>query len=212
MPNTFTAARQRMVETQLVRRGILDPRVLDAMRAVPRHRFVAETQAAEAYADYPLPIGHDQTISQPYIVAYMIEQLRLTPTSRVFEVGAGCGYQAAVLARVAGEIYAAEIVDSLTRRARRTLDELGVTNVTVATRDGSEGWPEYAPFDGIIVAAAASAVPPALVDQLADGGRLIIPVGDGEFQTLRLIEKHGSDVTETELIGVRFVRMKLTER
>src|SRR6476620_3879639 len=172
MPDAFAAARDRMVETQLVRRDIRDPRVLDAMRAVPRHRFVPPDAIDEAYGDHPVPIGFGQTISQPYIVAWMVEQLRLTPASRVLEVGAGCGYQTAIVA--------------LTSRARATLDALGGTNVHLATRDGSLGWPEHAPFDAIVVAAAAREVPPALVDQLADAGRLIVPVGGEEFQTLRL--------------------------
>ena len=205
MSNDFAAARDRMVDTQLARRGIDDPRVLDAMRTVPRHRFVSDAEAHEAYGDHPLHIGHGQTISQPYIVAYMAEQLRLTPASRVLEVGAGCGYQAAVLAQLAGHVYTTDIVDALAATARANLDALGIANVTVATRDGSTGWPEHAPFDAIIVAAAAADVPPELVGQLALGGRLIIPVGSTEFQTLHLLERRESGTVDERLIEVRFV-------
>jgi protein-L-isoaspartate(D-aspartate) O-methyltransferase len=201
----FADARERMVARQLAARDISDPRVLDAMRLVPRHRFVAAEQASEAYADYPLSIGHGQTISQPYIVAYMVEQLRLTPASRVLEIGTGCGYHTAVLAQLAGHVYSIEIVDALARRARETLDALGVTNVTIATRDGAKGWPEHSPYDAITVAAATTDVPPALVEQLAVGGRLIIPVGSDEFQTLHLIERQLSGTTDEALIDVRFV-------
>jgi protein-L-isoaspartate(D-aspartate) O-methyltransferase len=205
MSDAFAAARDRMVETQLARRDIRDPRVLDAMRAVPRHLFVPPAAVDEAYEDHPVSIGFGQTISQPYIVAWMVAQVRLTPDSRVLEVGAGCGYQTAILARLALEVFAVEIIDALTTRARATLDALGVTNVHLTTRDGSLGWPEHAPFDAIVVAAAARDVPPALVDQLADRGRLMIPVGGEEFQTLRLLQRRGADVTDEELVDVRFV-------
>jgi protein-L-isoaspartate(D-aspartate) O-methyltransferase len=205
MDDPFAAARDRMVEMQLVRRDIRDPRVLDAMRAVARHLFVPPDAVDEAYEDHPVPIGYGQTISQPYIVAWMVEQLRLTPHSRVLEVGAGCGYETAILARLAREVFAVEIIDALTTRARATLDALGVTNVQLATRDGSLGWPAHAPFDAIVVAAAAHDVPPALIDQLGDGGRLIVPVGGHEFQTIRLVERRGAQVTDEELVDVRFV-------
>jgi protein-L-isoaspartate(D-aspartate) O-methyltransferase len=175
------------------------------MRAVPRHLFVPPHAIDDAYGDHPVPIGFGQTISQPYIVAWMVEQLRLTPDSRVLEVGAGCGYQTAILARLAREVFAVEIIDALTTRARTMLDALGVTNVHLATRDGSIGWPEHAPFDAIVVAAAAPDVPPALVEQLVDRGRLIMPVGGEEFQTLRLVERRGPDVAVEELVDVRFV-------
>lgn len=204
-PSELTEARERMVTRQLAARDISDPCVLDAMRLVPRHRFVAPEQASEAYADYPLSIGHGQTISQPYIVAYMVEQLRLTPASRVLEIGTGCGYHTAVLAQLAGHVYSIEIVDALARRARETLDTLGVTNVTITTRDGTKGWPEHAPYDAITVAAATTDVPAALVEQLAVGGRLIIPVGSDEFQTLHLIERQLAATTDEALIDVRFV-------
>ena len=212
MSDAFAAARDRMVETQLTRRDIRDPRVLDAMRAVPRHLFVPPDAVDEAYEDHPVSIGFGQTISQPYIVAWMVEQLHLTPDSRVLEVGAGCGYQTAILARLAREVFAVDIIDALTTRARRTLDALGVTNVQLATRDGSLGWPEHAPFDAIVVAAAAREVPPALVDQLADAGRLIVPVGGEEFQTLRLVERRGADASIEDLVDVRFVPLIVGSR
>jgi len=212
MLDAFAAARDRMVETQLTRRDIRDPRVLDAMRAVPRHLFVPPDAVDEAYEDHPVSIGFGQTISQPYIVAWMVEQLRLTPASRVLEVGAGCGYQTAILARLAREVFAVDIIDALTTRARATLDALGVTNVQLATRDGSLGWPEHAPFDAIVVAAAAREVPPALVDQLADAGRLIVPVGGEEFQTLRLVERRGADASIEDLVDVRFVPLIVGSR
>jgi protein-L-isoaspartate(D-aspartate) O-methyltransferase len=212
MRDAFAAARDRMVETQLTRRDIRDPRVLDAMRAVPRHLFVPPDAVDEAYEDHPVSIGFGQTISQPYIVAWMVEQLRLTPDSRVLEVGAGCGYQTAILARLAREVFAVDIIDALTTRARATLDALGVTNVQLATRDGSLGWPEHAPFDAIVVAAAAREVPPALVDQLADAGRLIVPVGGEQFQTLRLVERRGADASTEDLVDVRFVPLVVGSR
>jgi len=212
MSDAFAAARDRMVETQLARRDIRDPRVLDAMRAVPRHLFVPPDAVDEAYEDHPVSIGFGQTISQPYIVAWMVEQLRLTPDSRVLEVGAGCGYQTAILARLAREVFAVDIIDALTTRARATLDALGVTNVQLATRDGSLGWPEHAPFDAIVVAAAAREVPPALVDQLADAGRLIVPVGGEQFQTLRLVERRGADASTEDLVDVRFVPLVVGSR
>ena len=203
--DAFVPARARMVDTQIVRRGIRDVRVLDAMRTVPRHRFVPEELAAKAYDDHPLPIGHGQTISQPYIVAYMIEQLRLEPDSRVLEVGAGCGYQAAVLAHLVSQVYAVEIVPALAALATTTLESLEVRNVFVDARDGRDGWPEHAPFDAVIVAAATRNVPPALLTQLAPGGRLLLPLGDEGFQTLHLIEKQGASVIDHALIDVRFV-------
>jgi protein-L-isoaspartate(D-aspartate) O-methyltransferase len=212
MRDAFAAARDRMVETQLTRRDIRDPRVLDAMRAVPRHLFVPPDAVDEAYEDHPVSIGFGQTISQPYIVAWMVEQLRLTPDSRVLEVGAGCGYQTAILARLAREVFAVDIIDALTTRARATLDALGVTNVQLATRDGSLGWPEHAPFDAIVVAAAAREVPPALVDQLADAGRLIVPVGGEQFQTLRLVERRGGETGVEDLVDVRFVPLVVGSR
>ena len=200
----YRAARDRMVDAQIAARGVGDARVLAAMRAVPRHRFVDPSLADQAYDDHPLPIGHGQTISQPYIVAYMVEQLQLRPGGRVLEVGTGCGYQAAVLAELAREVYTVEIVEPLARCAAETLAELGYANVHVRHGDGYHGWPERAPFDGIIVAAAAPHVPPALVDQLAPGGRLIIPVGRLD-QEIRLITRSHEGIVQERLIQVRFV-------
>jgi protein-L-isoaspartate(D-aspartate) O-methyltransferase len=201
----FAEARERMVARQLAARDITDPRVLDAMRQVARHMFVEPDQASEAYADYPLSIGYGQTISQPYIVAYMAQQLRLTPASRVLEIGTGCGYHTAVLARLAAHVYSVEIVEALAARARATLQQLGILNVTIAARDGTNGWPEHAPYDAISVAAAAADVPPVLVDQLTVGGRLIIPIGGEDFQTLRLVTREATGVVDEPLVDVRFV-------
>jgi protein-L-isoaspartate(D-aspartate) O-methyltransferase len=200
----YRAARERMVDAQIAARCVADARVLTAMRAVPRHRFVDASLADQAYEDHPLPIGHGQTISQPYIVAYMVEQLQLRPGARVLEVGTGCGYQAAVLAELAREVYTIEIVEPLARCAAETLAELGYENVRVRHGDGYHGWPERAPFDGIVVAAAAPYVPPALVDQLAPGGRLIIPVGRLD-QEIRLITRSAEGIVQERLIQVRFV-------
>lgn len=203
-PDPYSAARTRMVETQIASRGVRDERVLAAMRAVPRHRFVDPSLAAEAYNDHPLPIGHGQTISQPYIVAYMVEQLRVAPGDRVLEVGTGCGYQAAVLGELAREVYTIEIVEPLARCAEKTLAELGYDNVHVRHGDGYHGWPEHAPFDGIVVAAAPEQVPPALVEQLAPGGRLVIPVGRLD-QEIRVITRSADGILQERLIPVRFV-------
>jgi protein-L-isoaspartate(D-aspartate) O-methyltransferase len=197
-------ARARMVEQQIAARGVKDPRVLAAMGKVPRHRFVQPTQAGNAYDDRPLPIGHGQTISQPYIVAYMTELLRLQPGARVLEIGTGCGYQAAVLAEIARQVYSIEIVKPLADGARKTLASLGHANVEVRHGDGYGGWPDQAPFDGIVVTAAPDHVPPALVAQLAVGARLVIPVGDMD-QEIRVITKTASGQREERLIPVRFV-------
>ena len=193
-----------MVEQQIQARGVADPRVLAAMRRVPRHRFVDASQAASAYDDRPLPIGHGQTISQPYIVAYMVELLRLAPGAKVLEVGTGCGYQAAVLAELAREVYTIEIVKPLADCASRTLKDLGYASVRVRHGDGYGGWPDQAPFDGIVVAAAPDHVPPALIAQLAAGARLVIPVGDAD-QEIRVITKTATSHREERLLPVRFV-------
>jgi protein-L-isoaspartate(D-aspartate) O-methyltransferase len=193
-----------MVEQQIAARGVKDLRVLAAMGKVPRHRFVHVTQAGNAYDDRPLPIGHGQTISQPYIVAYMTELLRLQPGARILEVGTGCGYQAAVLAEIARQVYSIEIVKPLADGARKTLASLGHANVEVRHGDGYGGWPDQAPFDGIVVTAAPDHVPPALVAQLAVGARLVIPVGDMD-QEIRVITKTASGQREERLIPVRFV-------
>jgi protein-L-isoaspartate(D-aspartate) O-methyltransferase len=197
-------ARRRMVEQQIVARGVSDPRVLDAMRAVARHRFVDASLAAQAYSDQPLPIGNGQTISQPYIVAYMTELLKLPPGARVLEVGTGCGYQTAVLAEIAREVWSIEIVQALANRATQTLAELGYRNEHVRHGDGYGGWPEHAPFDGILVAAAPDHVPPALVAPLKVGGRLVIPVGRLD-QEMRVITRTVDGSREERLIPVRFV-------
>jgi protein-L-isoaspartate(D-aspartate) O-methyltransferase len=193
-----------MVEQQIAARGVKDLRVLAAMRTVPRHRFVHPTQAGNAYDDRPLPIGHGQTISQPYIVAYMTELLRLQPGARVLEVGTGCGYQAVILGEIAREVYTIEIVKALADSARAVVAELGYRNIEVRHGDGYGGWPDRAPFDGIVVAAAPDHVPPALVAQLAVGGRLVIPVGDDD-QEIRVITRLSEGHREERLIPVRFV-------
>jgi len=185
------AARREMVIEQLVRRGIKDPRVLGAMSVVPRHRFVSSPLGDEAYQDRPLAIGFGQTISQPYMVARVTELAEPKATHRALEVGAGCGYQAAVLAELCAAVYAIEIVPELAARAEKTLVELGYSNVDLKCFDGSGGWPEYAPFDVIIVSAGAPRVPPLLVDQLADGGRMVVPVGPTQEQELVVIHRQG---------------------
>jgi protein-L-isoaspartate(D-aspartate) O-methyltransferase len=199
--------RARMVESQIVARGVRDPRVLAAMRKVPRHRFVDEGQRAEAYEDHPLPIPGNQTISQPYIVALMTELLELKPSSRVLEIGTGSGYQSAVLAELADEVYTIEIVPELARLAGTRLRELGYKNVTVREGDGYRGWPEHAPFDAVIVTAAPERIPQPLLDQLAPGGIMVIPVG-GFFQELKVFRKSADGrITEKDILPVRFVPM-----
>jgi len=200
--------RRVMVASQIQAREISDPDVLAAMEKVPRHRFVPPdpTLQASAYADTPLPIGHGQTISQPYIVAYMTAALRLPPDARVLEVGTGSGYQAAVLAELAGEVYTIEIVPALATTSREILRDLGYDNVHVRQGDGYGGWPDQAQFDGIIVTAAPDHVPPALVDQLADGARLVIPVG-GDSQSMTIITKQEGGSTVEVTLPVRFVPM-----
>jgi protein-L-isoaspartate(D-aspartate) O-methyltransferase len=203
---TPEAQRERMVVRQIEARGIANPRVLAALRKVPRHRFVPESERASAYADTPLPIGHGQTISQPFIVAYMTEALEPAPTDRVLEIGTGSGYQAAVLAELVGEVYTIEIVEPLAARARATLDELGYANVHVRHGNGYLGWPDEAPFHKIIVTAAPDELPPALVDQLAIGGTLIVPVGRG-VQMMTIVRKTGQGLVTRETLPVQFVPM-----
>jgi protein-L-isoaspartate(D-aspartate) O-methyltransferase len=199
--------RATMVETQIAARGVRDPRVLAAMRKVPRHLFVDPPERARAYEDHPLPIAENQTISQPYIVALMTELLGLPEKARVLEIGTGSGYQSAVLGEIAAEVYSIEILPELARKAARTLAEVGYTNVTVREGDGYRGWPEHAPFDGIIVTAAPESIPQPLIDQLAPGGKMVIPVG-GFFQELKVFTR-GADgrVSEQSIIPVRFVPM-----
>ena len=195
-----------MVDRQIRARGVRDERVLDALRRVPRHEFVPAAQVPNAYEDSPLPIGKGQTISQPYIVGYMTEQLQVTPESKVLEIGAGSGYQAAILAELVKNVYTIEIVDELAQRAKETLDRLGYKNVHVRSGDGYRGWPEEAPFDRIIVTAAPDHIPQPLVDQLAVGGRMIIPVGD-HYQQMTIITKTEKGVVQQRTIDVIFVPM-----
>jgi protein-L-isoaspartate(D-aspartate) O-methyltransferase len=201
-----TSVRGRMVADQIEARGVRDQRVLDAMRRVARHLFVPLDSRPFAYEDRPLPIGHGQTISQPYIVGYMTEALQTAPDQRVLEIGTGSGYQAAVLSLLVREVYTIEIVPELADRARRTLAENGYDNVNVRTGNGYQGWPERAPFARIIVTAAPPDIPRALVDQLAAGGSMVVPVGT-LFQEMTIIRKTERGVTEERTIPVRFVPM-----
>jgi protein-L-isoaspartate(D-aspartate) O-methyltransferase len=201
----FADARRAMVIEQLVHREIRDPRVLGAMGLVPRHRFVDDRLTAMAYDDRPLSIGHGQTISQPYMVARATELAEVHPTDRALEVGAGSGYQAAVLAELAAEVFAIEIVPTLAERARRVLKEIGLGNVTLDSFDGGGGWPAHAPYDVIIVSAGAPRVPPLLAAELAEGGRLVIPLGGTEEQTLALVRRTGDDFTISYDTRCRYV-------
>jgi len=198
--------REKMVADQIEARGVVDERVLEALRKVPREAFVREEDMAMAFYDGPLSIGYGQTISQPYIVAYMTEALGIEPEDRVLEIGTGSGYQTAVLAELASEVFTIEIVEPLALRAKDILTRLGYKNIHFRIGDGSGGWPEEAPFDAIMITAAPPSVPDTLVDQLADGGRMIVPVGRYE-QYLELIEKKDKEVHRRRLIGVRFVPM-----
>lgn len=197
--------RQEMVERQLRRRGIRDERVLAAMLRVPRHEFVSAELAAEAYSDRPLPIGNGQTISQPFMVAAMAEALRLSGGERVLEIGTGCGYQAAVLSLLAREVQTVEMHEDLAHQAVERLRRLDYANVHVHVGDGTLGWPEWAPYEAIIVTAAAPDVPPPLAVQLAEGGHLIVPVGTPDEQRLLYLEKHGGTLTQRALYHCRFV-------
>jgi len=202
-------ARRRMVEEQLAGPGrdVRNPRVLAAMRKVPRHEFVPEAYRHQAYEDCPLPIGHGQTISQPFIVAFMTEKLEPKPTDKVLEVGTGSGYQAAVLAELVAEVYTIEIIEPLAKQAKATLHRLGYTNVHVRTGDGYKGWAEAAPFDAIIVTCAPDHVPRPLVDQLKEGGRMIIPVGLPGDQDLVLLTKKAGQIEKRAVLPVLFVPM-----
>ncbi|MEJ2430979.1 MAG: protein-L-isoaspartate(D-aspartate) O-methyltransferase [Deltaproteobacteria bacterium] len=203
----YATARNRMVDSQLISRGIKDTRVLDTMRKVPRHRFVEEALFSQAYNDHPLPIGEKQTISQPYMVALMTEALELQGSERVLEIGTGSGYQTAILAELAEKIYSIERIRTLTSRAQRILDDLGYFNVVLKVGDGSLGLKEEAPFDAIIVTAGSPDVPQPLVDQLAMGGRLVVPVGDRYTQSLIKIARVKEGITKTDLGGCRFVNL-----
>ena len=202
---SFELLRRAMVDEQLVRRGIKDGRVLEAMATVPRHRFVDPALSEHAYEDRPLAIGYGQTISQPYMVARATELAAPQPTDRALEVGAGSGYQAAVLGRLAAEVYAIEIVPALAQRARRTLAELDVHNITIDSFDGGGGWPEHAPYDVIIVSAGAPRIPPLLVAELADGGRMVIPVGGTEEQELAIVRREGDHYVTSHDTRCRYV-------
>ena len=201
----YRKERDQMVEHQIAGRGVRDERVLAAMRAIPRHRFVPISLASHAYEDRPLPIGQGQTISQPYIVALMTELLKIGAEDRVLEIGAGSGYQAAILGYLAGEVISIERLPEIAEQARRHLRALGIENVTVICGDGTEGYPEKAPYDGIIITAAAPDVPQPLIDQLAEGGVLVAPVGSRELQTLVRVEKKGEKTVTTSHGGVCFV-------
>jgi protein-L-isoaspartate(D-aspartate) O-methyltransferase len=204
--SSLSEQRRAMVEEQLRRRGIHDSRVLAAMSSVPRHLFVAPERWPEAYADYPLPIGEQQTTSQPYIIAAMLQAAEIGPGDRVLEIGGGSGYQTALLAQLAAEVFAVERYPQLAESARRILQQLGYENVTVYAGDGSLGLPEHAPYNAIIVAAAAPRLPPALIEQLAADGRLIIPIGDAQGQILHLARKQSSGSVSLSLLeGCRFV-------
>lgn len=198
--------RRRMVDTQIRARGVADSKVLSAMARVPRHEFVPDKVRGQAYEDYPLPIGERQTISQPYIVALMTSLLDLKGGERVLEIGTGSGYQAAVLAEIAGEVYTMEILEPLSVAAQRRLTALGYTNIHFRVGDGWKGWPEAAPFDGIVVTAAPEKVPQALLDQLKVGGRLVVPVGSF-FQDLKVLTKTADGSEQRNVIPVRFVPM-----
>jgi protein-L-isoaspartate(D-aspartate) O-methyltransferase len=201
----WESARNGMVETQLVTRGISDERVLRVMRDVPRHLFVGPGMEQSAYGDHALPIGEGQTISQPYMVAVMTQELRLNGSERVLEIGTGSGYQTAVLARLAEQVFSVERVRSLAERARKTLDELRISNVAIIVGDGTVGWSEFAPFDRIMVTAGAPEVPASLSEQLADPGVMVIPVGTQGYQELRIVERKDGRLTERGGGGCVFV-------
>jgi protein-L-isoaspartate(D-aspartate) O-methyltransferase len=203
----FAAEREGMLRQQVAMRGVSDARLLAAMRKVPREQFVPEAVRNLAYTDQPLPIGHDQTISQPFIVALMTEKLQLKPSDRVLEIGTGSGYQAAILAELAAQVYTIEIVAPLGERAKATLQHLGYKNVHVKIGDGYQGWPEEAPFDAVIVTCAPERVPRPLIDQTREGGRVIIPVGAASNQQLYLLEKKAGRLRQRAVLPVRFVPM-----
>jgi protein-L-isoaspartate(D-aspartate) O-methyltransferase len=206
-PSDFAAERQRMVQQQLMARGINDARVLAAMAKVPREEFVPPESRAASYEDGPMPIGHGQTISQPYIVAFMTEQLRPKPSDHVLEIGTGSGYQAAILAGLVKDVYTIEIIEALAKDAEATLQRLGYKNVHAKVGDGYRGWPEHAPFDAITVTCAPDHVPQPLIDQLKEGGRMIIPVGGFGNQELYLLEKKSGQLQRRAVLPVRFVPM-----
>ena len=205
---TFKAAREKLVEKDIAGQGIGDPKVLAAMRSVPRHCFVPKRLASKAYADTALPIGASQTISQPYVVALMTESLKLSGNHRVLEIGTGSGYQAAVLAKIVKEVYSIEIKEKLHHESSRLLKDMGFTNVKTRHGDGYFGWQEAAPFDAIMITAAINHIPPPLLKQLTEGGRLILPLGNPfSYQNLTLVTKTGGNYVTKQITGVLFVPM-----
>ena len=203
--DSFLTQRRSMVESQLRARGIRDERVLAAMFRVPRHEFVSEEHRDQVYEDHPIPIGEGQTISQPYIVAIMLEALALNPSDTVLEIGTGSGYQTALLSELTRQVYSVERHEALARAAQATLARLGFNNVEVFVGDGSHGLPDRAPFDAIVVSAAAPQIPPPLFEQLREGGRMVIPVGPAHAQELQLVRKHAGQPVVTSMEGCRFV-------
>ncbi len=205
MIDRYSTARERMVQEQILARGITDPRTLAAMAEVPRHLFVDDAMRVRAYGDYPLPIASGQTISQPYIVAYMTQALGLQGDERVLEVGTGSGYQAAVLSRMCQQVFTVERINTLLAAARRIFDKLRYFNIVAKLDDGTLGWPDNGPYDAIIVTAGGPEIPQPLIDQLADPGRLIIPVGDQNVQELQFLTKQNGEIRVENLASVRFV-------
>jgi len=202
----FAVARRRMVEAQIKSRGINDPLVIEAMQKVPRHLFVEEALRSQAYGDHPLPIGERQTISQPFMVAFMTQALGLKGGEKVLEIGTGSGYQVAILAQIGGQVFTVERIPDLARRARKNLDSIGCSKVNIRVSDGTEGWKDQAPFDAILVAAGGPRIPEELKHQLSPGGRMVIPVGAREIQTLKRITRKGQDdFLEEDLLDCRFV-------
>ena len=207
MSSNYELARARMIREQLIPRGITDQRVLDAMAAVPRNAFVEDALQSQAYGDFPLPIGEGQTISQPYIVALMTQALALQGHEKVLEIGTGCGYQSAILAHLCERVYTVERIKSLHIKARRIFDRLKLLNIVCKIDDGTLGWPEHGPYDAIIVTAAGPQIPAPLLEQLADPGRLVIPVGDRAGQDLLAINKNGGVLSRQNIERVRFVSL-----
>lgn len=209
-PITVEELRERMVQEQIAARGIKDKKVLEVLRKVPRHLFIPTKYWDEAYDDHPLPIGEEQTISQPYIVAYMTESLHLKNTDKVLEIGTGCGYQTAILAELSTQVYSIEYSPKLAEQAKMTLDRLGYSNVKIKQGNGYNGWKEQSPFDAIIVTCAPPEIPQNLIDQLSDGGRMLIPVGDRQAQTLYRVVKQDGKIFQEKLLPVIFVPMLST--